>query len=203
MKPKFKLLRILLLLFLLPIAVLNAEANKWPVISPTRQVFELRDSGSKSLTYKILSKDGLNVYLFEAYLNAYEWDSPPADFILSGDFECVFTPLYGKASSINLLTYSKNQTKSIENRGRFLLGEFENQAHPAPVGWGKERGFRLRGMELVIRILDFKLSTKDNTPGWAERGKSRLEWLKFEIEAKPFPGAQNSIQEFKDYVAPN
>lgn len=178
--------------------------KSWPSVPKLKQTFKLQDSGSKSVVFRIDDNNGCAAYLFEAYLNAYEWDSPPADFILSGDFECELTPLYGRRTYENLLTYARNQTRSIQNRGRFMLDEFANKSTPAPMGWGLDRKFSFRGIDFEIKIISFACySENDQLPSWAEKGKKRLKWIKFEIDMQANPKAENSIQPYKEYIAPN
>lgn len=178
------------------IQCLSAEKEKWPVVKPEQFQYTLDESGSKSVFHLIQEKQGRPVYLFLAYLNAGDFEDQD-NYPLSGDFECIMIPLDEKVDNRwNLFFYYKNPTRMWDHRGRFFINHIDDQKHPPVPGWGKERAFRLRGMQVTIRVLNYNVAPGNESPYQSkEKMKQKIESLKFELDIKNDSSAQNSIDE--------
>ena len=186
MKMNYKV-KIITLLFvsLFSFAKIPKNNQQWPKIQPISRSITLAEAGPRSYNIFILNASGVPVYLLECYLSAYDYDME--DWNFSGNFECKLTPLYEKQNSKyfgRLLSYTKNPTRDWESRGRFFIEDLENPTYEAR-GWGKKRVFRLRGMELTLKVNSFIITPKSRRPIWALDDNNRVEKLEIEILVKP------------------
>lgn len=191
--------KLYILLFVYTLFVGNslmAENNKWPIIKNSSISIDFSEQGPRSYNYLITDSNGVPVYLLESYLSAYDFENP--DYEYSGDFECRLTPLYEKTSGVNLLTYTQNQIRSWENRGRFLLNEMQNKK-AENIGWGRRRSFRLRGMIISLEITDYKIEEQPNKPKWAIPGRHRIGTLSFKATFRNDASIKDSIDEESKY----
>jgi hypothetical protein len=179
-----------------PIHSLAAQEERWPVIKPEQFQYTLEESGSKSVFHLIKGKTGKPVYLFLAYLNAGDFENQD-DYPLSGDFECIMIPLYEKVDKRwNLFFYYKNPSRMWDHRGRFFINQIDNSKQKSDYGWGKERVFRLRGIQVTIRVISYNL-TPINEMLYSPKGRKgqKIESLKFELDIKNDPSAKSPLDE--------
>jgi hypothetical protein len=180
-------------------AFAQGGGSNWPKIKQETLTFTLSDASLKSIHHIIEDEDGKPAYLLEAYINAYDYATPSAEHLLSGDFECVLTPLYSKVTGINLFTNTEKPKRDWENRARFLLPEIEAPESKQLPGWGRSRTFSLRNMDISINLLKHSKCKKTKLPWWALPGRPRLLSVEIEIGIKPNPNAAEPIHVFPNY----
>jgi hypothetical protein len=168
-----------------PMFCLAAHGEQWPVVQPEQFQYTLEELGSKSVFHLIKEKTGKPAYLFLAYLNAGDFEDQNG-YPLSGDFECIMIPLYEKADKRwNLFFYYKNPPRMWDHRGRFFVNQIDNSKQQSDPGWGRARVFRLRGIQVKIRVISYNLAPINELP-CSPKGKNgqKIKSLKFDGHAK-------------------
>jgi hypothetical protein len=184
----------------LPASLSGGEApERWPTVRPETLRYVLSDPAQKSISHLIEDAAGKPAYLFQAYINAYDYAGPTSEHILSGDVECVLTPLYSRVDGINLLTNVEHPSRDWQNRGRFFLSEFDVPTKQQQEGWGRERRFSLRDMDLVIKIVAYKRYSAEPLPWWAIADRPRMLAVELAVNVAVNPRATNAIHLFPDY----
>lgn len=131
-------------------------AQLYPRVGPVRRTFAIPDVSKADVALLIRSPEGKPIYKLQCHPAGYEGD---ADFDYSGDFECRLSSVGHRDQYSTLLTEDANQSRDWESRGRFFAAQLRGACARVP-DFGADRGFKLRGMDLTLRIANVKL-TKD------------------------------------------
>lgn len=172
--------------------------RSWPVIKPIKKSFHFVDHRNTGTQLKIVDTDGTPVYLLECYLNAYEHEDRAFDY--SGDFECRLSSLSSKERYSTLLTEEKHPTRDWQSRGRFLVEELSGKCAEYPE-YGLVRHFSLRGMNLTLKIQNFKMASSSSTEN-APWNRDRMKELDLDVTITPDPNASSEIAEPTKYIEP-
>jgi hypothetical protein len=170
------------------------QTIKWPEIKPMRKIIHF--SGHKLVAVEIGDDREVPLYLLQCLLNPNDDDSNSA-FNFSGDFECRLSSFYDNRQS-TLLTENLYPTRDWESRGRFLIEEITGKCADYP-DYGKIRKFRLRGMNLTLKIIDLNLVINTD-----ENGKKyeAIENLDLEVSIVSDSTAISEIAEPTKFVEP-
>lgn len=179
-----------------PLHGFATEKLSWPMIKSQNFQYTLTESGSKSVFHLITGNDGNPAYLFLAYLNAGDFEDQD-NYSLSGDFECIMIPLYEKVENrLNLFFYYKNPSRMWDHRGRFFMDQIDDNQHSSDPGWGRERIFKLRKMQITIRVINYNIKPVIRSQyNSAENNKQKFDSLKFELDIVNEPSVSNPIDE--------
>jgi hypothetical protein len=128
----------------------QSENMSNPRVQSFSQTFEVPDVSQANVITLIRSKTGKPLYRLRCHSAGFTGDS---DFDYSGDFECRLSSAVHKDKYSTLLTEDKHQSRDWESRGRFFASELKGECAKIP-NFGVERQFKLRGMDLTLRIID-------------------------------------------------
>ena len=123
---------------------------QWPKVQPIHEHFEFGDIDKAGFDLDLKSADAGHkpLYVLNCHSGVYEADS---GFDYSGLFDCRLVSLYSKEMVSSLLTDTPDQIADWHDRGRFLVAHLRKGCATYS-DWGQRRGFRLRGMDIVITI---------------------------------------------------
>jgi hypothetical protein len=172
-------------------------------VQPLNKKFHLSDGKRTGVTLKILGKNRKPLYLLQCFLNAY--DRKDKDFNYTGDFECRLTSLFDDYyAHRTLLTEETPQLRDWASRGVFHINELECKRVEGVCikypGYGRTRRFKLRGMDLIIEIDDFKM--QDSSHGKKGVSRERMKELDFTVIVKRDPKAVSNTAEPLRYDDP-
>lgn len=170
----------------------SLEEDSWPSVKEESREYVFSDSNDSHVAIDICSQDGRKLYDLQCHPGDYPKD---LFFDYSGFFHCRLRSLYSEEELGSLLTDSFEDTKEWENRGRFLI-EHILPDHENYKDWGRERHFRLRGMEIILKIWDEVLKKKNN--GSIED----IEGFKFSVDIKNCPSSSRAISEHPNNPEP-
>lgn len=122
--------------------------DSFPEIMPIKRKFEIPSVAKGEVALTIKSRQGNPLYMLQCHPEGYSGD---VDFDYSADFECRLISLYKPNTYSTLLTENQNQSRDWESRGRFFASDLRGGCEKVPQ-FGAVRGFRLRGMNLTLRI---------------------------------------------------
>ncbi len=150
---------------ILAIVVLGSSpvlaAEPWPQVQVVHEKYSFNDVAKAGFDLPLTGRDHRPLYLLKCHSGLYEADS---EFDYSGLLDCRLVSLYSKETVSSLLTDTAKQPTDWLNRGRFLTEHLRKGCETNP-DWGKQRDFRLRGMDIEIAISNVryeKLPGKDN-----------------------------------------
>lgn len=170
----------------------GCAGGSWPEIKECKVDYNFSDASNAHVDIGIFSTDGEKVYDFQCHPGDYPND-PLFDY--SGFFHCRLISLYSKEELGSLLTDSLEETKEWENRGRFLV-DHVIPGHADYVDWGRERHFRLRGIEIILKIYDETFKRKSD--GSIDNVKA----FSFNVNIKNRPSSDGEISEPPDNQRP-
>jgi hypothetical protein len=165
-----------------------SAATSWPTIRPThvRWTFATLNQDTPGVLL-ILDTTGRTVYKLECHNGEYD---DTGGYNYSGDFQCtLFAWDGGKRVGWNLLATDSKDERSSDwfNRGRMTANQLVGAC--GATAYGRTRGFRLRGMKIVLRYTDLQ---------WSQAGPPetpRLAGFTFEASVVPDPTATSSTAE--------
>jgi len=155
-------------------------AQSYPVVRPLQRTFMVPDVSKANVSLDIDSVRGAPLYHLQCHPAGYTGDP---DFDYSGDFECRLSLIGQPNTYSTLLTEDAHQSRDWESRGRFFAADLRGACARIPE-FGATRSFKLRGMNLTLRITDQKFT---------ESGK--LTSLGLTVRVRPNPRAQRPIAE--------
>jgi hypothetical protein len=153
-------------------------AQSYPAIKPLQRTFVVPDVAKANVSVNIDSTKGAALYRLQCHSAGYTGDP---DFVYSGDFECRLSPIRVDNTYSTLLTEDAHQSADWESRGRFFAADLRGACADIPQ-FGAIRGFKLRGMDLTLRVTDQKFT---------ESGK--LGSLTLTVTVRPDPEASRPI----------
>lgn len=142
---------------------LSAGQSRWPAIKQQEFVFHFVEGKSETFSANILSVSGKSVYHVECASAHGSSQLETAGDVWSGDIECHLQPTEKqRIYNVSLLLSPKDPSVS-SGRAVFLAYELKGQCANFP-DWGLSREFRLRGMRLVLSLLNpvFQRYTDEN-----------------------------------------
>jgi len=159
-------------------ASLGLGAQSYPAISPLRRMFDVPNVTEANVVLLVRTPQGTPVYELQCHSAGYTGDP---DFDYSGDFECRLISVGRRGVYSTLLTEDANQSRDWESRGRFFAAQLRGACARVPE-FGAARDFRLRGMNLTLRVTD---------PMFTKSG--RLRSLRLTVIVRPDAAAQRPI----------
>jgi hypothetical protein len=156
-----------------------AGAQHYPSVEAQNRVFEVPDVKHADVSFDIKSSKGTPVYRLQCHSAEYSGDDH--DFAYSGDFECRLSSAGNRDGYSTLLTEDAHQSRDWESRGRFFAKSLRGSCASIP-DFGAVRKFKLRGMDLTLKIID---------PKFAPDGT--LQSLKLSVEVRPDASASRPI----------
>lgn len=175
---KLRLLKCALCFWALGTVYLRAES--YPTVAPVQRTFVVADVEKANVVLDIKSPEGTALYKLQCHSAGYT-DDP--DFEYSGDLECRLSSIRSHNAYSTLLTEDPHQSRDWESRGRFFAADLRGACAQIPQ-FGTDRKFRLRGIELVLKVTD---------PMFTTSGK--LKSLKLTVKVQPAPSAKTAIAE--------
>lgn len=163
--------------------IASSAGNSWPSVKEEKREYVFSNANDAHVILNIYSVNNQNLYDLQCHPGDYNKD-PFFDY--SGFFHCRLRSLYTKEELGSLLTDSFEETKEWENRGRFLV-EHLLPGHENYTDWGRERHFRLRGIEIIFKIWDESFKKQNN--------ELSIEAFKFSVEIRNSPSSIREISE--------
>jgi len=169
-------------------AITGAQGSahyEWPVVKGLEQSFEFSDASQARVELPILGEDGKPLYtLLCLGKGLFRTDR---HFDHSGDFECRLNSTYSSSTDnySTLLTDNPVQERSWDSRGRFLWPELLGSCGRYPE-YGRNRHFRLRGMELTLEITHIPT-------GSMASGPKEIKSFQLRVRVRPDPTAYSTI----------
>ncbi len=155
-------------------------AQSYPPVRPVHRIFIVPDVAKANVSLDIESVRGVPLYHLQCHSAGYTGDP---DFDYSGDFERRLSLIGQPNTYSTLLTEDAHQSRDWESRGRFFAADLRGACARIPE-FGATRSFKLRGMDLTLRITDEKFT-----------GSGRLTSLALMVTTRPDPRAQRPIAE--------
>jgi len=160
---------------LLPLCL---RAESYPAVKPLRRTFSIHNVPTANASVDIETVEGALLYHLQCHSADYTGDP---DFNYSGDFECRLSLIRQPNSYSTLLTEDVHQSRDWESRGRFFAAQLKGACASIPE-FGANRSFKLRGMDLDLRI---------TAPTFTDAVE--LKSLRLTVTVRPDPGAQRPI----------
>jgi len=155
-------------------------AQRYPAVASTHRTFAVPNVKTDGVSLSIRSQKGVPLYLLKCHSADYGGD-PGFDY--SGDFECRLSLIGQPNTYSTLLTEDVHQSRDWESRGRFFAADLRGRCANIP-DFRAVRHFRLRGMDLTLRILN---------PMFTASGE--LKSLRLAVTVNPDQSADRSIAE--------
>jgi len=153
-------------------------ALAYPSVAAGHWVFNVPDVSSANVSALIRSRTGVPLYHLQCHSAGYTGDS---DFDYSGEFECRLSSVGDHDLYSTLLTEDANQNRDWESRARFFAADVIGKCANIPQ-FGSVRHFRLRGMQLTLKIVDPVVNRN-----------RKLVSLKLKVAVQPDPTADREI----------
>lgn len=169
--------------------------NPWPNVHSATANMHFSQPSNTTSKLHILGQDSKPLYLLECHLGPFE--DPLFDY--SGNFECRLSSLYTQDTYSTLLTDNINQTRDWESRGRFMIEEITGSCTNYPE-YGRIRHFRLRGMELTLKITN--LVDQMELDAGHKSGRPTIVQLDLNVTVRPDTSARSAIAEVPNYREP-
>lgn len=177
------------------LVVSDASAMLWPAITPVSATYAFPSIRQAAVLLDVPGVDGRILYRLECHNWMYQKDR---DFDYSGDFECRLTSKYSVEAYSTLLTEDIDQSRDWQSRARFFASELIGSCGSNPE-YGRVRSFRLRGMRIVLELMDIRVGNSADNP---TRGGLALKSFGFMVKVEPDWSANSAITERPNATPP-
>lgn len=159
MKRFFALVMLCVFMNFLGIGDIQAQSTAWPVIHEESGRMAFDKPAEADFTKAITDLDGRPLYEFRCRSG----DLDDVDnFNYSGLLQCRLSVVNAaRETSRSLLFEDHKATSDWDGRGRFMLNDVIGPCGRYP-DWGNTRIYRVRGMQLTLRIENVRLRKGDN-----------------------------------------
>src|SRR5689334_12584628 len=125
-------------------------SRPFPTVSPVEKTFRVEDVKKADVSLEIESSEGSPIYRLQCHSAGFTGDP---DFDYSGDFECRLSSVGHNDRYSTLLTEDISQSRDWESRARFFSKNIRGACALIP-DFGATRTFQLRGMNLILQIVN-------------------------------------------------
>ena len=148
----------------------------WPVVESYHRTIQLMEAKNPGKVCVIKDVFGKPVYLFEAFINAYNFADEDYDY--TGIFEFTIIPLYD--SNVWPLLLNSGADRTWDSRARMLPEDFAGTVQRI------SRKFNFRNTELILNIKKWKLepNNKQKEDGY----DTRMNEIEFDLDIFPVEG---------------
>jgi hypothetical protein len=174
------------------------RSNHWPAIQPLKKVYRFSKADAAYLDLDIMGLEGEALYRLQCRTRE---NDDVVDFDFSGDFECRLTSTYSTDPYSNLLTENPDQSRDWESRARFFSEELQGDCAHYPE-YGRVRTFRLRGMEITLKIDPIRFRKGRRTSDHREPLTSLLDAFGFTVSIRAAPQVRSAIAESAHFEQP-